>query len=173
MKYYYIFDGFLNFFITRFETRSTHITGWITIVLYCQNLIFCYNIIIQKRKTKARSDMNTKVEVLLCEVESIIACVETVIELLIDDQCNTEVLEAEEFEHIRYIAEELQDLVVECSDKQEDFTTNCDCEDESINLYQQVKYCLEALEESITNESVLEQFGYIRKSVNSIRNLFA
>jgi hypothetical protein len=116
--------------------------------------------------------MNTKVEILLGEVESIISCVEDVIELVTANDFVTNLLQTEEFENIRFIAEELQSKVVECAENEVNFTRDTDCVNESIRLYQQCKYSLDDLEESINDSEILKQFGYIRNSVNFIRNLF-
>jgi virulence-associated protein VapD len=125
-----------------------------------------------KTKKVSKKIMNTKVEVLLGEVESIISCVEDVIELVTANDMNTKVLESEEFENIRFIAEELQSKVVECAENEVNFTRDTDCVNESIRLYQQCKYSIDDLEESISDSEILKQFDYIKKAVNNIRNLF-
>jgi hypothetical protein len=116
--------------------------------------------------------MNTKVEVLLGEVESIISCVEDVIELVTANDFVTNLLQTEEFEYIRFIAEELQSKVLECTENEVNFTRDTDCVNESIRLYQQCKYSIDDLEESINDSEILDQFNYIKKAVYNIRNLF-
>ena len=104
--------------------------------------------------------MNTNVSNVVVECESIISCVENVINLCDGNDFVTNLLQVEEFETIRSTAEKMQTLVLDGRDVYE----------ESITLYQEVKYTLEALEESIQDLDVLNQFNYIRASVNVIRN---
>ena len=118
------------------------------------------------------SKMNTKVLDVLGECESIIAHVENVVEFAIDDEITTKLLDSEDFETIRYTAEEMQSLVLGSDSDEYVVTTDEYAEEQSISLYQDVKYIVEALEDSITNEEILQQFAYIRESVNYIRGFF-
>ena len=116
--------------------------------------------------------MNTKLDILRGEVESIISSVENVIELCNDSETNTKLLESEEFETIRFTAEDLESIVLGLEDFEYDFTTEECAVEKSIQLYQEIKYICEALEESITNQEILSELGYMRASVYLIRNLF-
>ena len=116
--------------------------------------------------------MNTKLDILRGEVESIISSVENVIELCNDSETNTKLLESEEFETIRFTAEDLESIVLGLEDFEYDFTTEESAAEKSIQLYQEIKYICEALEESITNQEILNELSYIRAAVYLIRNLF-
>ena len=116
--------------------------------------------------------MNTKVESVLGECESIISCVENVIDLCDSNDFVTNLLENEEFETIRYTAEDLESIVLGLEDYEYDFTTEESAAEKSIQLYQEIKYICEALEESITNQEILNEFSYMRASVYLIRTLF-
>lgn len=105
------------------------------------------------------------------ETESIISSVENVIDLCDTNDFVTNLLQTEEFETIRYTAEELQSLVLDLVDNEIEFTTNDEFDALSIQLYQECKYILDALEESIQDSDVLNEFSYIRASVNIIRNM--
>lgn len=100
---------------------------------------------------------------ILGECESIISCVENVIDLCEENDLITNILQTEEFENIRYIAEDLQSFVVSGCSFDEVY-------DESVTLYQEIKYCLEALEQSIQDAEVLREFSYIRAAVYVIRS---
>ena len=84
----------------------------------------------------------------------------------------TNLLESEEFETIRFTAEDLESIVLGLEDYEYDFTTEECAVEKSIQLYQEIKYICEALEESITDLEILSELGYIRASVYLIRSLF-
>lgn len=113
--------------------------------------------------------MNTLVDNIANECESIISMVENVVEFAMDDETTTNLLKHEDFENIRTIAEELQSLVLGSDYDEYIVTTDSEFDELSITLYQDVKYIVEALEESITNTEILELFDSIRDSVNYIR----
>ena len=113
--------------------------------------------------------MNTKavytdefITTILGECESIISCVENVQHMSEGNTLVVQLLEIEDFENIRTTAEELQTLVVQGSDIG-------DLYDESVTLYQNVKYTLEALEDSIQDLDLLNEFGFIRAALSVIR----
>ena len=114
--------------------------------------------------------MNTLVDIIDGECESIISCIENVYEIASDDEITTKLLNAEEFETIRYTAEELQSYVLIPASDEYDITTDGELYDLSVNLYRDVKYIVEAVEDSITQADILEQFEYIRESVDFIRS---
>ena len=115
----------------------------------------------------------TKVNTILNECESIISCVENVIDYSDNDDFVTKALESEEFVVIRFLAEDLQSYVVAYDDCENKSDTKEDIVNISIELYQQVKYCLEALEfqYNIDDEQILADFEYIRSSVDAVREL--
>jgi hypothetical protein len=94
---------------------------------------------------------------IIAECESIISCVENVYDMI----DNADILDSEDFIEIRYIAETIQQCIID----------NDNIEELSIELYQNAKYTIEALEESITDTEILSEFGYIRASVSIIRTL--
>jgi hypothetical protein len=101
--------------------------------------------------------MQERNETILAECESIIASVENVYDLVEDDS----ILDNEGFVEIRYIAETIQQCIID----------NSDIEEISIELYQTVKYTTEALQENITNFNILSEFFRIRTSTINIRAL--
>ena len=105
--------------------------------------------------------IETKVNTIAAECESIISSVENVIHLCEGNDFVTNLLQTEEFENIRFHAEELQSSVFGSDDKIEIY-------DLSVTLYQNCKYILEALDESIQDRDVLNEFGFIRASVSII-----
>lgn len=113
--------------------------------------------------------MNTFVDIIMGETESIISCVENVIHLTEDNDFVTNLLQTEEFEIIRTTAEELQTLVV---DYENDYfsVSSEEFDEKSIQLYQECKYIVEALEESIQDTEVLNELYYIRAAVSIIRD---
>jgi hypothetical protein len=115
--------------------------------------------------------MNTLDLTLLGETESIISCVENVEEMVTGNDFVTNLLMVEEFETIRTTTEDIQTLVLELTENGINFTTDDEFEALSIQLYQECKYILEVLEESIQDVEVLKEFGYIRAAVDIIRNL--
>ena len=68
-----------------------------------------------------------------------------------------------------FTAEDLESIVLGLEDYEYDFTREESAVEKSIQLYQEIKYIVEALEESITNAEILELFDSIRDSVNYIR----
>lgn len=106
---------------------------------------------------------NDLVQTILGECESIISCVENVQDMCEGNTLVVQLLSVEDFEQIRYDAEELQTLVVQNA-------SNEDLENQSITLYQSIKYTLEALEESIQDADILNEFSYIRAAVYVIRD---
>ena len=102
-------------------------------------------------------------DTILGECESIISCVENVQHMCEGNTLVVQLLAVEDFEQIRYDAEDLQTLVVQNASSE-------DLENQSITLYQSIKYTLEALEESIQDTDVLREFSYIRAAVYVIRD---
>ena len=114
----------------------------------------------------------TKVNTILNECESIISCVENVVDYS-DNEYFIKVLESEEFVVIRFLAEDLQSHVIAYDDFENKSNIKEDIVNISIELYQQVKYCLEALECkcNIDDKFILKEFEYIRSSVDTVREL--
>ena len=110
--------------------------------------------------------IETKVNTIAAECESIISCVENVIDLCEGNDFVTNLLQTEEFENIRFHAEELQSFVFGSDDDE----VKTEIENLSVTLYQNCKYILEALDESIQDTDVLNEFGFIRASVSIIRD---
>jgi len=112
--------------------------------------------------------MNTIVETILGECESIIAETENITEEL-----TLEPVFCDELFEIRCSAEEVQSLIVNIEENE--FISNDmldNLENKSIQLYQNIKYSLEGFEtenESSTSPEVLQSFVYMRNSVNEIR----
>ena len=106
-------------------------------------------------------DLETLHDTILDATESIIAETENV-----EDGFTGDMLDVIRFSDIRSSAEELQTLVVEnASIKQ--------IENQSIDLYQNVKYILSEIEDEysfLMSDDVAKSFSYIRASVNTIRN---
>ena len=78
-----------------------------------------------------------------------------------------------EFVVIRFLAEDLQSHVIAYDDFENKSNIKEDIVNISIELYQQVKYCLEALECkcNIDDKFILKEFEYIRSSVDTVREL--
>lgn len=115
--------------------------------------------------------MNTNVDIILGECESIISEIENVYQFLIDDEINTFDINELEIETIRSTAEELQSLVLQF---EEGFTTKARLVDVSITLYQDCKYILSEIEDEysfLMSDDVAKSFSYIRASVNTIRDM--
>ena len=110
----------------------------------------------------------TKVDIIAAECESIISCVENVIDLCDSNDFVTNLLQTEEFENIRFSAEELQSFVFGSDSDENEILTSAEIEELSIILYRDCKYILEALDESIQDTDVLNEFGFIRASVSII-----
>ena len=118
-------------------------------------------------KNESEKNMNTFVDVLLGETESIIAETENITEEL----GNTFDAFIDELYEIRIIAETLQTLVVDYENDY--FSVSSEEFDElSIELYQSIKYTLESFEtdyEGTMTEELELSFKYMRDSVNQIR----
>ena len=116
--------------------------------------------------------MNTFVDVLLGETESIIAETENITEELQSDETNTFDAFVDELYEIRIIAETLQTLVVDYENDY--FSVSSEEFDElSIELYQSIKYTLESFETDYEGTMTAElelSFKHMRDSVNQIRN---
>ena len=116
-------------------------------------------------------NMNTFVDVLLGETESIIAETENITEELQSDETNTFDAFIDELYEIRIIAETLQTLVVDYENDY--FSVSSEEFDElSIELYQSIKYTLESFEidyEGTMTEELELSFKFMRDSVNQIR----
>lgn len=113
-------------------------------------------------------------ETIMGECESIISEVENVYHSVTD----TDMLNVLHFSDIRYIAENLQTLVLDYSEETDEYQTKClldEMSEESINLYQNIKYILEHCEIEIfssTDTEILQSFQFMRDSINTIRSLF-
>ena len=105
-------------------------------------------------------DLETLNDTILDATESIIAETENV-----EDGFTGDMLDVIHFSDIRTSAEELQTLVVQNASIEQ-------IENESINLYQNVKYILEHCENEIFSSNdteVLESFENIRTYVDALR----
>ena len=114
--------------------------------------------------------MNTLVDIVLGECESVIAETENVYEFLTDMEINTFDIEQLEIDTIRTTAEELQQLVL---DFENGITTKKELLEISITLYQDCKYILESVEfenSFLMSDDVAKSFSYMRCSVNTIRD---
>jgi hypothetical protein len=82
-------------------------------------------------------------------------------------------LQEADFDSVRSKVEEMQTFVCENFKDSDNFTTDKEFVELSIELYQNAKYSIEALEEneSITTNEVCNQFAYLRSSVNTIRKM--
>jgi Mg2+ and Co2+ transporter CorA len=113
-------------------------------------------------------------ETIMGECESIISEVENVYHSVTDD----DMLNVLHFNDIRYVAENLQTLVLDYSEETDEYQTKClldEMSEESINLYQNIKYILEHCEIEIfssTDTEILQSFQFMRDSINTIRSLF-
>ena len=114
--------------------------------------------------------MNTFVETTLAECESIISETENV-----EEYSTGDMLDVIQFYDIRESAEEMQTLVVAMSENE--FVSNNmleNIENQSITIYQNIKYILETAEDEIFSSSdteVMKSFDNMRTYVNSIRNI--
>jgi hypothetical protein len=116
--------------------------------------------------------MNTLVDVVMGECESIIAETENVTESFTAEECDTLDSFLNELYEIRCSAEALNELVVHL---QNDYfsVSKEELDDESITLYQNIKYSLEAFEneyESMMTDEIAKSFSYMRASIDTIRN---
>ena len=132
--------------------------------------------------TKNESEIMTKIvntlvsdkflETVMGECESIISEVENVYHSVTDD----DMLNVIHFYDIRQVAEELQTKVLDFAEESDEYQTKClldEIVEESITLYQNIKYILEHCEIEIfssTDTEILESFDYMRTSVNTIRD---
>ena len=113
-------------------------------------------------------------ETIMGECESIISEVENVYHSVTDN----DMLNVLHFSDIRYIAENLQSLVLDYSEETDEYQTKClldEMTEESINLYQNIKYILEHCETEIFTTDDIEitsSFEFMRHSINTIRSLF-
>jgi hypothetical protein len=115
----------------------------------------------------------SKFEQFLLVSEEIIAAHETAIELLEDLKINTEDLQEADFDSVRSKVEEMQTFVCSKYENSDNFTTDKKFVELSIELYQNAKYSIEALEEneSINETAIVMFFDSIRENVDSIRKL--
>ena len=115
----------------------------------------------------------TKFETFLLVSEEIIASHETAIELIEDLKINTEDLQDADFDSVRSTVEQMQTFVCENYENSDKFTTDAKFVELSIELYQNAKYSIEALEEneSITETAIVMFFDSIRENVNNVRKL--
>lgn len=105
-------------------------------------------------------DLEILVDTIMDETESIISEVENV-----ENGFTGDMLDVIHFSDIRSSAEELQTLVLQNASIEQ-------IENQSIDLYQNVKYILEHCEIEIfssTDTEVMNSFEYIRTSVDAIR----
>lgn len=111
--------------------------------------------------------IQTILETVMGECESIISTVEDFVN---ENESTTNL---DDFEQIRYTAEELQSITSKLENKsiteEEKLITFEEMEELSITLYQEIKYEIEALELFDYN---LQEFEYLRTSINTIRSLF-
>ena len=106
------------------------------------------------------------VDEILGECESIIAETENIAEDFSGDQ-----LDDMDFSYIRDSAEELQSLVVALSENKSmsgDMLEELD--EQSITLYQNIKYMSQEAYEAYTTEA-MQSFDYMKASIDAIRNI--
>ena len=106
--------------------------------------------------------MNTLAHTVLNETESIIAESENIRDNI--DNVYAFILD-DDFENIRTNAEEMQTLVVQNASIEQ-------IENQSINLYQEIKYILEHIEneyENVMGPELISSFVNMRESINTIR----
>jgi hypothetical protein len=114
-------------------------------------------------------------ETIMGECESIISETENITEEL---ERTTFASFIDELYEIRSIAEHMQTLVLDYSEEVDPYQTKClldEMSEESINLYQCIKYSLESFEtenESTINDEITSSFEFMRHSINTIRSLF-
>ena len=114
-------------------------------------------------------------ETIMGECESIISETENTIEELDSTTFDSFI---DELYEIRCIAESLQTLVLDFAEETDEYQTKClldEMSEESINLYQNIKYSLESFEtenESTINDEITSSFEFMRHSINTIRSLF-
>ena len=110
-------------------------------------------------------------ETIMSECESIISTVEDFVN---ENESTTNL---DDFESIRYTAEELQSITLnlenESITEEQKMSTFVEMEDLSIQLYQEIKYNLDYLIDELELFSYdTEEFEYLRTSINTIRSLF-
>jgi hypothetical protein len=119
--------------------------------------------------------MNTIVETIVNECESIICETENITEVVDLESFAEELLE------IRITAEELQTLILNIEESEYISNNMLDnLENKSIQLYQEIKYSFDNIEtppydvlsenESSTNPEVIDSFVCMRDSINAIRD---
>jgi hypothetical protein len=110
------------------------------------------------------------VETIMGECESIISEVEDFVN---EYEFTTEL---DDFESIRYIAEELQSTIVvlevDVLTEEQKISTLVEAEELSISLYQSIKYEVDALTELELFDYDCQDFVNLRHSINTIRSLF-
>ena len=110
------------------------------------------------------------VETIMGECESIISTVEDFVNEY-EDTTNLD-----DFESIRYIAEELQSTIVVLEvdrlTEEQRISTLAEAESLSIHLYQSIKYEVDALVELELFDYDCDDFVNLRISINTIRSLF-
>ena len=110
------------------------------------------------------------VDTIMGECESIISTVEDFVNEY-EDTTNLD-----DFESIRYIAEELQSTIVvlevDVLTEEQRISTLAEAESLSINLYQAIKYEVDALVELELFDYKCDDFMNLRISINTIRSLF-
>jgi len=119
--------------------------------------------------------MNTIVETIVNECESIISETENITEVVDLESFAEELLE------IRISAENLQTLILNIEESEYISNNMLDSlENQSIQLYQEIKYSFDNIEtppydvlsenESFTNPEVIDSFVCMRDSINAIRD---
>lgn len=110
------------------------------------------------------------VETIMGECESITSTIEDFVNEY-EDTTNLN-----DFESIRYIAEELQSTIVvlevDSLTEEQRISTLAESESLSIHLYQSIKYEVDALAELELFDYDCQEFEYLRDSINTIRSLF-
>jgi hypothetical protein len=110
------------------------------------------------------------VDTIMGECESIISEVED----FVNEYDFT--IELDDFESIRYIAEELQSTIVvlevDILTEEQRISTLAEAESLSIHLYQSIKYEVDALTELELFDYDCQDFVNLRHSINTIRSLF-
>jgi hypothetical protein len=103
----------------------------------------------------------SKFETFLLISEEIIASHETASEMLEHLKINTEVLHEADFDSVRSKVEELQTFVCSKYENSDNFTTDKEFVELSIELYQNAKYSIEHLKDNEENESITTNFAIV------------
>lgn len=103
-------------------------------------------------------------ETIMGETESIIASVEDFVD---EYKCVTSL---DEFETIRFIAEELQEKVLDFACSVMNYDTLYEIEEISITLYQHIKYSVQELAEMNTFDFNSDEIEYLCSSIDIIRD---